>query len=282
MKESMELTAQKEITNSYKTRLVELEDAMQADKQAFEKKKGILKKKLAEAEWLNGEYSVEINTLKSQLKERNDKIEIIEKELGKKNEEFQGTVKQLHSVFEKQKIKVKEGSQKEQKLQQTIKELYQKQSMMTPRKPRVFTSTPKANSTFSFPATSPRLTEHDRKPSISDLLMKAPNPMRSSDSLIMNSVPLQNSGKKMNIPRLNLDTVFANENEEELSNFQNVEQADVQNGEAENEANNENDGEVTKKAKVNVEIDVLNEEQPEDEHNQQNDNPFGEIKEPEA
>ena len=66
---------------------------MQADKQAFEKKKGILKKKLAEAEWLNGEYSVEINTLKSQLKERNDKIEIIEKELGKKNEEFQGTVK---------------------------------------------------------------------------------------------------------------------------------------------------------------------------------------------
>lgn len=86
----------------------------------------------------------------------------------------------------------------------------------------------------------------------------------------------------MNIPRLNLDTVFANENEEELSNFQNVDQADVQNGETENEANNENDGEVTKKAKVNVEIDVLNEEQPEDEHNQQNDNPFGEIKEPEA
>ena len=58
---------------------------MQADKQAFEKKKGILKKKLAEAEWLNGEYKVEINTLKSQLKERNDKIELIEKELGKKN-----------------------------------------------------------------------------------------------------------------------------------------------------------------------------------------------------
>ena len=42
---------------------------------------------------MNGEYSVEINTLKSQLKERNDKIEIMEKKLGEKEYEFQGTVK---------------------------------------------------------------------------------------------------------------------------------------------------------------------------------------------
>ena len=90
-----------------------------------------------------------------------------------------------------------------------------------------------------------------------------------------------NSAQKLNIPKLNLDTVFANEKEEELSNFNNVEQADVQIGEDMNEANNEFDGEATKKAKVNVQIDIL-EEQPEDEQDQQNDNPFGEVKEPEG
>ena len=44
---------------------------MQADKGNFEKKKGKLKKKLAEAVWLNDEYKEEIATLKSRLKERN-------------------------------------------------------------------------------------------------------------------------------------------------------------------------------------------------------------------
>ena len=71
MKESMELSAQKEINATYKARLVELEDMMQADKGNFEKKKGKLKKKLAEAVWLNDEYKEEIATLKSRLKERN-------------------------------------------------------------------------------------------------------------------------------------------------------------------------------------------------------------------
>ena len=65
----MELSAQKEINASYKIRLVELENIMQADKTQFEKKKGILKKKLAEALWNNDEYKEEITTLKSRLKE---------------------------------------------------------------------------------------------------------------------------------------------------------------------------------------------------------------------
>ena len=90
---------------------------------------------------------------------------------------------------------------------------------MTPRKPPLITSTPKANSTFVFPATSPRLTEHRKnKPSISDLLAKDVNPLRNSDTLIINNNPISITPQKVAVPKLKLDTVFATENED-LSDF---------------------------------------------------------------
>ena len=88
---------------------------------------------------------------------------------------------------------------------------------MTPRK-----STTKA---FAFPAsgTSPRLSEVESKPvpSLSDLLTKDANPMRNSDSLLMN--------KPSSVPKLQLETVFDRANEEnDLGDFQTVEEESEQ------------------------------------------------------
>ena len=56
MKEAVELQAQKEICDEYKKMVVELEKQLLAEKANFDRKKGLLKKRLAEAEWLNSEY----------------------------------------------------------------------------------------------------------------------------------------------------------------------------------------------------------------------------------
>ena len=56
MKEAVELQAQKEICDEYKKMVVELEKQLLAEKANFDRKKGLLKKRLAEADWLNSEY----------------------------------------------------------------------------------------------------------------------------------------------------------------------------------------------------------------------------------
>ena len=84
MKEAVELQAQKEICDEYKKMVVELEKQLSAEKANFDKKKGILKKRLAEAEWLNSEYQHDINGYKKQIKEKQKRLDYIELELGKK------------------------------------------------------------------------------------------------------------------------------------------------------------------------------------------------------
>ena len=84
MKEAVELQARKEICDEYKKMVVELEKQLSAEKANFDKKKGILKKRLAEAEWLNSEYQHDINGLKKQIKEKQKRLDYIELELGKK------------------------------------------------------------------------------------------------------------------------------------------------------------------------------------------------------
>ena len=84
MKEAVELEAQKEICDEYKKMVVELEKQLSAEKANFDKKKGVLKKRLAEAEWLNSEYQHDINGYKKQIKEKQKRLDYIELELGKK------------------------------------------------------------------------------------------------------------------------------------------------------------------------------------------------------
>ena len=50
--------------------VVELEKQLLAEKANFDRKKGLLKKRLAEADWLNAEYQHDISTLKKQIKEK--------------------------------------------------------------------------------------------------------------------------------------------------------------------------------------------------------------------
>ena len=88
MKEAVELQAQKDICDEYKKMVVELENSLAAEKANFERKKGLLKKRLAEAEWLNSEYQHDINALKKQLKDKAKRLDFTEQELGKK----EGTV----------------------------------------------------------------------------------------------------------------------------------------------------------------------------------------------
>ena len=203
--------------------VLELEKTLSIEKANFDRKKGLLKKRLAEAEWLNSEYQHDINTLKKQLREKATKLDTTVEELGKK----EGTVQQLHEDFEKQKQKAKEGEQKEQKLQQTIKDLYQKQTLMTPRKtPLMTTSTPKVTTTspFQFPTSSPRRVEETKKPSISYLLNRESNGFRSSDSLLYSrKEALEVGATKIAVPKLKLENVLESQNDD-LGEFTTVEQ----------------------------------------------------------
>ena len=179
MKEALELSVQKELVISYQVRLDDLDMRYRTLETNSSKKKALLKKKLAETEWLNDEYKEEVKTLKSQFASQSERLCQVDKELEEKQAEFQSTVKQLHQVYEKQKMKVKQvqdkTQHKEQKLQKTIKDLYMKQELMTPRKSQLtITGTPKSgrSSAFAFPSsTSPRANELGVK-SISDLLSK--------------------------------------------------------------------------------------------------------------
>ena len=58
--------------------VVELEKSLAAEKANFVRKKGLLKKRLAEAEWLNSEYQHDINTLKKQLRDKADRLDFLE------------------------------------------------------------------------------------------------------------------------------------------------------------------------------------------------------------
>ena len=138
-------------------------------------------------------------------------------------------MQELNENYEKQKVKAREGEQKEQKLQQTIKDLYQKQALMTPRKtPLMTTSTPKVvNSTpFQFPASSPRRQDETKKPSISALLNRDQNPMRSSDSLLYSrNTSLELGSTKVAVPMLKLENVMESQNDD-LGEFTTVENED--------------------------------------------------------
>ena len=84
---------------------------------------------------------------------------------------------------------------------------------MTPRKPPTITGS-MANTTINFPPTSPRRNESSQISSLSDLLTRDTNPIRNSDSLLMNKAHVT-PNKKPKIPPLTLDTVFAMENEDQ-------------------------------------------------------------------
>ena len=84
---------------------------------------------------------------------------------------------------------------------------------MTPRKSQPFmsTSTPKFATTnpFSFASTSPRRNEETKKPTISYLLKRDPNSMRSSDSLLYQSKEtLEVEATKFPVPKLKLENVL--------------------------------------------------------------------------
>ena len=85
---------------------------------------------------------------------------------------------------------------------------------MTPRKSQPFmsTSTPKVATNanpFSFASTSPRRNEEGKKPTISYLLKRDPNSMRSSDSLLyQRKDPLEIEATKFAVPKLKLENVL--------------------------------------------------------------------------
>ena len=56
--------------------------------QKFAKKKELLKKRIAESEWLNDEYKEEVKALKAQLATQGQRLAIVEKSLEAKQAEF--------------------------------------------------------------------------------------------------------------------------------------------------------------------------------------------------